>query len=246
MDTHPTEIFDLIFRELESKNEIEKCSKTCFKWQQIIGEFSLTKVKCPFDGCQVEVMWSEIGIHKIYCIWRPILINCPFDGCCTTKVVPFHGSCFYSNPDPTDQQKFLLLLHVFECQKGNTGTKHKYQVNTGREGSKNFIIKTWEINSHLNSVVCFTFQCMHQHCKEMKNVLDHITSCTSGENAGCPVTYCQSYRHMILHWNIPKKCGIPNCQLASYSQVSAVPIPSVKEWHASVNPDLRNYLIWKL
>ena len=80
----------------------------------------------------------------------------------------------------------------------------------------------------------------------MKNVIDHITSCTAGENAGCPVNFCQSYRHMNLHWNIPKKCGIPNCQLASYSQVSAVPIPSVKEWHASVNPDHRYDFIWKL
>ena len=68
MDTYPTEILELIFRELESKNELEKCSKTCFKWQQIIGEFSLMKVKCPFEGCNLEVIWSEIGSHKMYCI----------------------------------------------------------------------------------------------------------------------------------------------------------------------------------
>ena len=107
---------------------------------------------------------------------------------------------------------------------------------------------------------------MHQQCKEMKNVLDHITSCTAEKNMdwtppkylcdrsglmkpSCPVPYCQSYRHMIFHGkncSIPKNCcGIPYCWLTSYSEV-AIPILPIKEWHASVNPDLRSHLVAKL
>ena len=37
----------VLMRVLKSKNELEKCFKTCL--QQIIGEFSLMKVKCSFE-----------------------------------------------------------------------------------------------------------------------------------------------------------------------------------------------------
>ena len=54
------------------------------------------------------------------------------------------------------------------------------------------------------------------------------------------------YLHSIVR-EMMESPSSNNVQLPNnFQNVLATPMPHVKEWHASVNPDLRNHLVHKL
>ena len=75
MEGQSNEILEKIFRQLEKNSDIEKCSKSCLKWNKIIENF----ISCPFDGCSVKftkTLWQDMEDPKI--IYTGIKLNLAF------------------------------------------------------------------------------------------------------------------------------------------------------------------------
>lgn len=66
-----------------------------------------------------------------------------------------------------------------------------------------------------NQIILQFFKCRTQFCGLMKSTLNHLKTCSSGDN--CPYPHCLSSRQILSHWKVCKK---PDCDVCSFHRKS--------------------------